>query len=60
MEEEKGTTRHESKRPAQGSVSHSIEEILKHIDPAPDAETECLVAAIYADRRESVRRPPSE
>ncbi len=34
----------------------SIEALLKNIDPAPDAETEQFVAAIYADRREAERR----
>lgn len=29
----------------------SIDDLLRHIDPAPDDETERFVAAIYADRR---------
>lgn len=31
----------------------SIEDILRYVDPAPDQETERLIAAIYAGRRES-------
>jgi hypothetical protein len=30
---------------------HSIEELLRHLDPEPDDETERFVAAIYEDRR---------
>jgi hypothetical protein len=30
---------------------HSIEEILRFVDPGPDDETEQFVAAIYEDRR---------
>jgi hypothetical protein len=29
----------------------SIEELLRHVDPAPDDETERFINAIYADRR---------
>jgi hypothetical protein len=29
----------------------AVEDLLRHADPAPDEETEQLVAAIYADRR---------
>ena len=29
----------------------SIEDLLRHVEPAPDEETERFVAAIYADRR---------
>ena len=36
---------------------HSIEDILKYVDPAPVDETERFVAAIYADRRESAAAP---
>jgi hypothetical protein len=35
----------------------SIEDLLKHIDPAPDDETERFVAAIYADRRAAAASP---
>jgi hypothetical protein len=38
----------------------SIEDLLRHVDPAPDDETERFVAAIYADRREAATMPPSE
>jgi len=31
----------------------SIEDLLQHVDAAPDEETERFVAAIYADRREA-------
>jgi acetylglutamate kinase len=31
----------------------SIEDLLRHVDPAPDDETELFVASIYADRREA-------
>jgi hypothetical protein len=31
----------------------SIDDLLRHVDPAPDDETERFVAAIYADRRET-------
>ncbi len=30
---------------------HSIEDILRFVDPGPDEETERFVAAIYEDRR---------
>jgi hypothetical protein len=36
----------------------SIDDLLRHVDPAPDEETERFVAAIYADRREAARNPP--
>jgi len=35
----------------------SIEDLLKHVDPAPDDETERFVAAIYADRRAAATSP---
>ena len=38
----------------------SIEDLLRHVDPAPDDETERFVAAIYADRREAAATPPPE
>jgi len=31
----------------------SIEDLLRHVEPAPDEETERFVAAIYADRRDA-------
>ena len=36
-----------------GPHPFSFEKILRNIDPAPDDETERLVAAIYADRRQA-------
>jgi hypothetical protein len=36
----------------------SIEDLLRHVDPAPDEETECFVAGIYADRRAAAVAPP--
>ncbi|HLK49227.1 MAG TPA: hypothetical protein VKT49_13890 [Bryobacteraceae bacterium] len=33
-----------------GPQPFSRDDLLSHIDPAPDEETERLVAAIYADR----------
>jgi hypothetical protein len=36
----------------------SIEALLRHVDPAPDEETERFVAAIYADRRNAAVGPP--
>jgi hypothetical protein len=38
----------------------SIEDLLQHVDPAPDDETERFVAAIYADRHEAAATPPPE
>jgi hypothetical protein len=32
---------------------HTIEAILRHVDPGPDDETERFVQAIYEDRRKS-------
>jgi hypothetical protein len=46
------------------AVSHpgpfSIEDLLRHVDPAPDEETERFVAAIYTDRRTAAVAPPPE
>jgi hypothetical protein len=39
-------------------VPHSIEEILRHVDPGPDGETERFVEAIYEDRRKYAAGPP--
>jgi hypothetical protein len=38
----------------------SIEDLLRHVDPAPDDETERFVAAIYADRRADAATLPPE
>ena len=38
----------------------SIENLLRHVDPAPDEETERFIAAIYADRRTAAVGPPPE
>ena len=38
----------------------SIEDLLQHVAPAPDEDTERFVAAIYADRREYAAMPPRE
>jgi hypothetical protein len=38
----------------------SIEDLLRHVDPAPDDETERFVAAIYADRRDAATAPTPE
>ena len=43
-----------------GPQPFSFEEILQNVDPAPDEETERFIAAIYADRRESTEKDPSE
>lgn len=39
---------------------HSIEAVLRHVDPGPDEETERFVAAIYEDRRKFSAVPLSE
>jgi hypothetical protein len=36
----------------------SIEDLLRHVDPAPDEETERFLEAIYADRRAAAVAPP--
>jgi hypothetical protein len=38
----------------------SIDDLLRHVDPAPDEETERFVAAIYADRCSAAVAPPME
>ena len=35
----------------------SIEDLLRHVAPAPDDETDLFVASIYADRREAAATP---
>jgi hypothetical protein len=37
-----------------GPQPFSLEEILRHVYPAPDGQTECFVAAIYADRHSAL------
>jgi hypothetical protein len=37
---------------------HTIDDLLKHVHPAPDDETERFVAAIYADRRAAAAASP--
>jgi hypothetical protein len=60
MDEEKSTIKRATKAAAGGSGPHSIDEILKRIDPAPDEETERFVSAVYAERRESAKVSPGE
>ena len=36
-----------------GPQPFSLDEILRHTEAVPDAETERFVAAIYADRRQA-------
>ena len=43
-----------------GPKPFSMEEILRHVDPLSDEETERFVADIYADRREAVKNSSSE
>jgi hypothetical protein len=43
-----------------GLQPFSFDEVLRNVDPAPDDETERLVAAIFADRRQSIERSPSK
>jgi hypothetical protein len=43
-----------------GPQPFSFDTLLRNIDPAPDAETEQFVAAIYADRRQSAGNLPAE
>jgi hypothetical protein len=38
----------------------SIEDLQRHLDPAPDDETEAFVASIYADRRQAAATPSPE
>jgi hypothetical protein len=38
----------------------SIEDLLQHVDPAPDEDTERFIAAIYADRRDAGAVRPRE
>ena len=38
----------------------SIDDLLRYVNPAPDEETERLIAAIYADRREVAATPLPE
>ena len=41
-----------------GPRPFSFEDLLRHVDPAPDQETERFVGAIYADRRQAAELPP--
>ena len=43
-----------------GPQPFSFDEVLRHVDPAPDEETERFVAAIYSDRRMSVDNSSTE
>jgi hypothetical protein len=43
-----------------GPQPFSFDELLRNVDPAPDAETEAFVAAIYADRRQPAENPPAK
>jgi hypothetical protein len=38
----------------------SIDDLLKHVDPAPDEEIDRFVSSIYADRREAAGILPAE
>ena len=55
MKDDQRTPRPSGSRPI---VVHpgplSIDELLRFVDPAPDAETEQFVATIYEDRRAAV------
>lgn len=44
-----------SRRILVGPQPFSLDNLLSHIDPAPDEETERFVAAIYADRRQAAQ-----
>ncbi len=39
---------------------HSIEEILRYVDPAPDEEIDRFLEAIYSDRRGAAATPLSD
>lgn len=44
-----------------GPQPFSLEDLLRHIDPGPDEETDRFVEAIYSERRESASNfRPSE
>jgi len=43
-----------------GPQPFSLDDLLRNVSPAPDDETERLVAAIYADRRQATEDSPSE
>jgi predicted transcriptional regulator len=40
-----------------GPQPFSFDDLLQNVDPAPDEETERLVASIYEDRRRAAHRP---
>jgi hypothetical protein len=46
--------------PVVGPQPFSLEDLLRHVDPAPDEETERFVAAIYADRRQATENSSPE
>ena len=43
-----------------GPRPFSFEDLLRHVDPAPDKERERFVAAIYADRRQAAENSSPE
>ena len=43
-----------------GPQPFSLEDLLRHVDPAPDAETQRFVEAIYADRRRAAHNSSAE
>ena len=43
-----------------GPKPFSFDDILRHVDPAPDDETERFVADIYADCRQSTEQSSAE
>ena len=43
-----------------GPQPFAFEDLLRNVDPAPDAETERFVAAIYADRRRAAENSSAE
>ena len=43
-----------------GPQPFSLEDLLRHIDPAPDEETEHFVEAIYADRHRAAHDSSAE
>ena len=43
-----------------GQLPHTLENILRFVDPVPADEMERFVAAIYAERRASEVRPATK
>ena len=61
MNDESQDPRNAGHRPiVVGPRPFSFDEILTHIDPAPDEDTERFIKEIYADRRQSTGDAPSE